>query len=101
MKRLSLVSVLNLTCREASHLASEALDRELSRRERFALRFHTLLCHGCRRFVAQLRAMRDTFSTMPPPWSGEWRKHPAELSRERRQAIKRLLVQESRLDSQS
>jgi len=47
-----------LSCKDATRLASEKLDRELSLRERVALRAHLLICVGCARFEKQLRFMR-------------------------------------------
>lgn len=43
-----------LSCKEASQLASQALDRPISVRERLALGFHLLICRFCRRFTRQL-----------------------------------------------
>lgn len=48
-----------LTCKQATHLVSQRLDRNLSRRERFALRFHVWLCKNCRRFERQMHFMRQ------------------------------------------
>lgn len=50
--------LLALPCRQATELASAAMDRELTRGERLALRLHLLTCRGCRRFRAQLAALR-------------------------------------------
>jgi len=47
-----------LSCKDATRLASEKLDRELTLRERMALRAHLLICVGCARFEQQLRFMR-------------------------------------------
>ena len=47
-----------LTCKNATHLMSEALDRRLSRRERFNLRVHLLFCRGCRTFQGQMDFLR-------------------------------------------
>lgn len=53
-----------LSCKEATRLMTETLDRPLSLRERMALRLHTLICGGCRcarqQFVT-LRAMSRTW----------------------------------------
>jgi predicted anti-sigma-YlaC factor YlaD len=46
------------SCRRVTQLASEALDRELSWRERLRLRVHLAYCAGCRRFAAQLGDLR-------------------------------------------
>ena len=43
-----------LTCKEASRLLSEARERRLGLGERFALRFHLMICAGCNNFRKQL-----------------------------------------------
>ena len=53
-------SDLNLSCRRASELLSEAMDRPLSRGERVGLWIHLRLCGACRRFRHQLLLMRNT-----------------------------------------
>ncbi len=47
--------LLNLPCEGMSRLASESLDRELTRSERAALRMHTFYCSACRRYLRQLK----------------------------------------------
>jgi anti-sigma factor RsiW len=47
--------LLNLPCEGMSRLASESLDRELTRDERAALRVHTFYCSACRRYLHQLK----------------------------------------------
>ena len=47
-----------LSCKQASQLVSQSLDRKLNMRERFALRLHLLICKYCLRFSQQLTAMR-------------------------------------------
>jgi hypothetical protein len=42
------------SCREASRLASEALDHPLAMRQRMALRMHLLMCAACRAYERQL-----------------------------------------------
>jgi len=46
-----------LNCREVTQLASEALDRKLSLKERIGLRFHLMMCKLCTRYVRQLKFM--------------------------------------------
>jgi predicted anti-sigma-YlaC factor YlaD len=59
MSRLiTLWRLLNLPCREMTHLASESLDRDLDRLERITLRAHLLYCSGCRRFLKQIALVR-------------------------------------------
>jgi len=57
-----------LTCKEASALVSQSIDRPLPLSERWALRLHLLLCDACTRFkrhveflhkAAQRYARRD------------------------------------------
>lgn len=43
-----------LTCKETSRLLSEARERRLGWRERFALRLHLMVCAGCDNFRKQL-----------------------------------------------
>lgn len=47
-----------LSCKQASKLLSQSLDRKLSWKERLALRFHLLLCDMCTRFAKQLQVMQ-------------------------------------------
>ena len=47
-----------LTCKQASQLLSQSLDRPLTRGERFRLRFHLLICKFCKRFGQQLIGLR-------------------------------------------
>ncbi len=42
------------SCKEASRLSSDALNRRLTLRERISLRTHLLMCEACRRFQRQL-----------------------------------------------
>ena len=47
-----------LKCKHAVEKADALVDgTPLTRRERFALRLHLLMCHHCRRYVRQLRAL--------------------------------------------
>ena len=54
--------VLTLTCDESSRLLSDAMDRDLTRVERTALRMHNLTCKSCRRFIEQLEFLRRSAS---------------------------------------
>jgi predicted anti-sigma-YlaC factor YlaD len=59
MSRLKTVwRLLNLSCEQISRLASESLDRDLGRLERFALRSHLLYCTACRRYLRQIAQLR-------------------------------------------
>ncbi len=47
-----------LTCKQASELVSQSLDRSLTRGERWSLRFHLLICVACARFNRQLASIQ-------------------------------------------
>ena len=49
---------MNISCKEASRLMSQAQDRELSLGERVSLQFHLALCRGCRAVNAQFQFLR-------------------------------------------
>ncbi len=52
------MSNLMLTCKEASRLISEELDRKPGVAQWLALRMHLSLCEGCRRVNMQLQFLR-------------------------------------------
>ena len=94
------VPLVGLSCREASRLISESLDRELTRRERWSLRIHTLLCTACQRFAQQTKMIREAIANMPDTLREKWSDSTAKLSAERRTQIKRLLAEARRAESQ-
>ncbi len=47
------------TCKEATKMASYAMEKKLPLRERFGYRMHLLICGLCMRYVKQLQLMRD------------------------------------------
>ena len=47
-----------LSCKEATLLASKALDTQLTARERLAVRLHLLYCRGCARFARHIQFLR-------------------------------------------
>ena len=53
-----------LTCKQASQLISQSLDRKLSWHERFVLRLHLLICKYCLRFSQQLQTLRVALKRM-------------------------------------
>lgn len=92
------VSLLGLSCCEASRLLSESMDRELSRRERWSLRFHTIVCSACRRFARQCGWIRDVVSQAPDAVREQLAAGAMGLSAERRLQIKRLLTDAQRAE---
>lgn len=91
MKERSKLSAWNLDCRAASELASDSLDRDLTRGERLALRLHQLVCPPCRHLIAQFQTIRRAVASLPSPWRRDWTQDSVELSAERRDAIKKVL----------
>ena len=91
MKERSKLSAWNLDCRAASELASDSLDRDLTRGERLALRLHQLVCPPCRHLIAQFQTIRRAVASLPSPWRRDRTQDSVELSAERRDAIKKVL----------
>ena len=58
------MSFLMLTCKEASRLTSEELDRKLGVGQWLALRMHLTLCEGCSRVSAQYQFLRRAMSQL-------------------------------------
>ena len=56
---------IRLSCKEASRLISEGMDRRLSFRERIVLRLHVGVCDACSRFTRQLAFLRRALSALP------------------------------------
>ena len=48
-----------LSCKDASQLISEGLDRNLSLREKIGLRLHLWMCDSCRLFEKQMSYLRQ------------------------------------------
>ena len=48
-----------LNCKQASQLASRAMDEKLSFWERAALKLHHFLCRNCNNFTQQLKFLRE------------------------------------------
>ena len=47
-----------LSCKDASQIISQSLDRQLTMRERFAVKLHLLICKYCKQFSQQLQTIR-------------------------------------------
>jgi hypothetical protein len=47
-----------VNCKEISRIASQAMDRPLTLRERISIWLHLGICDPCRHFVSQLRLLR-------------------------------------------
>jgi hypothetical protein len=98
MKLHSLRIIVSLSCEEASRLASESRDCELSRSERWGLRFHTLVCRGCHRVRRQLVLLRAVAAKVPESAQHAIRAALPQLSLDRKQRIKQLLAEAQQAD---
>lgn len=58
-----------LSCKQASQLLSQSLDRRLSWRERMGLQLHLMVCDVCQRFGKQLTLIRSAVRQMV--WASE------------------------------
>jgi len=52
-----------MTCREATRLVSERLDRDLSTWERWCLWLHLLYCRACARYGRQINFIRRALAS--------------------------------------
>src|SRR5436190_22132796 len=82
------ITLLSPSCKEATRLQSEAVDRKLSLFERLGLRIHIFLCKWCRRYGGELKFIRSA--------AGQCEEHvcpdvPEGLSPEARERIKQKL----------
>jgi len=53
-----------LSCKEASRLLSQGLDRRLGFAERLGLRLHLLICDGCTNFSKQVAFLRKAMARL-------------------------------------
>jgi hypothetical protein len=61
---------MNVSCRRATELLSQQMDRPLSPEERSALQAHLVICRGCRAVDEQFRFMREALRALFGPGSG-------------------------------
>ncbi|HLD65126.1 MAG TPA: zf-HC2 domain-containing protein [Pseudomonas sp.] len=73
-----------LSCKELVARSSDFLDRQLSFRERMAVRRHLLACRNCRRFIRQMRLTQATLRALPEGLDPELDRLAARLAEQRR-----------------
>ena len=54
-------------CKRMTELMSQQLDRPLSVSERVGLRFHLMMCAGCRNFERNMAHLRQLFLALRVP----------------------------------
>ncbi|WP_227718310.1 zf-HC2 domain-containing protein [Microbulbifer sp. Q7] len=67
-----------MNCKQATQLLSLQQERPLSRREKFSLRFHLMLCKACRNFSTQMDSLRTIsrrYAKGEPPASDDRESH--------------------------
>ena len=77
---------MNYACKEASKLASDSLDRELTLGERLRLKIHTLMCGKCKNSNETMKLIRNTATLISQSRSGEIR-----LTDEQRESLRKTL----------
>lgn len=53
-----------LSCKDVSHLATQALDRKLTLAERWGMWLHLSICAACRRFERQIALLHRAMSRL-------------------------------------
>lgn len=79
-----------LTCKEATRLASKAMDAKLTWHERVGLSLHLLICVLCRRYVEDLKQLRVILRRIEPS-NDQFVPHSIRLSSLSRERIKKTL----------
>lgn len=82
-----------LTCKDASHLVSEQLERRLSFRERWGLKMHLWICVNCRRFERQINFMHAALRMLGK--RAEVADDSTEFPAEARERIRKALAEQS------
>ncbi len=82
-----------LTCKDASHLVSEQLERRLSFRERWGLKMHLWICVNCRRFERQMNFMHAALRLLGK--RAEVADDSTEFPPEARERIRKVLAERS------
>lgn len=54
-----------LNCKQAAALMSQGMDKELGMLQRMSLRFHLMMCSGCRNFNKQMEFLRQGCRKFP------------------------------------
>jgi predicted anti-sigma-YlaC factor YlaD len=54
-----------LNCKQATALMSQGLDKKLSTPQQLGLKFHLMMCSGCRNFSRQMAFLRQGCRQFP------------------------------------
>jgi hypothetical protein len=80
-----------------ARLSSESLDRDLVAIENLALRAHVLYCAACRRYLSQIKIIRETMRNLHGRLEIEDPLPGPSLPENKREKIKRALEEQSKL----
>ncbi len=79
------------TCKEVTRMASEAMERKLSLRQRLDMKLHLLICSWCMRYLKQLQFMHDAVRQHAAQLETGTAPPPSALSNEARERMKKRL----------
>jgi hypothetical protein len=85
---MRIMNMILPTCKEVSHLTSQAMDETLPWSKRLGMRLHLMMCVWCRRNSEQLQLVRDLARKQSASQSEE-----AKLSSDARDRLSKLLEQ--------
>jgi predicted anti-sigma-YlaC factor YlaD len=54
-----------LNCKQAAALMSQGMDKKLGVMQKMSLRFHLMMCSGCRNFSKQMEFLRHGCRELP------------------------------------
>ncbi|MEQ1600569.1 MAG: zf-HC2 domain-containing protein [Methylophilaceae bacterium] len=81
-----------LNCKQASELASQAMDTALPFGKRLSLKLHLMMCHGCSNFTHQMAFLRKAAKH----WDDSGHAESLHLSNEARKRIQEALKAENK-----
>lgn len=81
--------MFGLSCEKTSQLVSKSLDCELSRKQRFLLNLHLMMCKVCRESANQISSLHRAFQEMNVPND---KASSEQLSAQMKQKIKEALL---------
>lgn len=73
-----------MNCQQATRLFSDAQERQLTLKERTALKVHTMMCSGCRNFgkhIGTLRNLTHEYAKGPQTANRDEKKTDSEVDR--------------------
>lgn len=80
-----------ISCKKASHLISEGMDRRLSVGESIGLKIHLLMCGACAQILKQLKGLRKLLRAYRNHLMSKSNKSSS-LSKETKHKIKEILM---------